>query len=83
MINLIWGVIIGIFLWQIVITITYTITKNRRKTMWFSICLIQFFLLIIDGIVNIITKIANWIWWRLHREHRTKNKYGITITTIN
>ena len=62
MINLIWGVIIGIFLWQIVITITYTITKNRRKTMWFSICLIQFFLLIIDGIINIITKIANWIW---------------------
>ena len=83
MINLIWGVIIGIFLWQIVITITYTITKNRRKTMWFSICLIQFFLLIIDGIVNIITKIANWIWRGLHREHRTKNKYGITITTIN
>ena len=83
MINLIWGVIIGIFLWQIVITITYTITKNRRKTMRVSICLIQFFLLIIDGIVNIITKIANWIWWRLHREHRRKNKYGVTITTIN
>lgn len=83
MINLIWGVIIGIFLWQIVIAITYTITKNRRKTMWFSICLIQFFLLIIDGIVNIIIKIANWIWRRLHREYRRKNKYGITITTIN
>lgn len=70
MINLILGIIIGIFLWQIIISVAYLITNDRRKTMGFSICIIQILIWILDLIGKGFTKIANKLWWRFHRGYK-------------
>ena len=70
MTNLILGIIIGIFLWQMIIIATYLITNNRNKALGTSICLVQLIIRLFGLIGKCFTKLAEKLWWRFHRGYK-------------
>lgn len=70
MTNLILGIIIGIFLWQMIIAITYLITNNRNKTLGISIFIVQLIIRLFGIIGKYFTRLAEKLWWRFNRGYK-------------